>query len=85
VAVASAGPYENLRYDGQNLHINSNGDSSEWHPFYSQYSGQPALASTLNWRILLKQSFTAHMTLLMATVTIMEKMLSSRQECVIES
>jgi len=36
------------------------------HPFYGRYTCPPALA-TGNWRILLVQSFTAHMPLLMAT------------------
>jgi len=40
-------------------------------PFYSHYTGQRALASTpvKKWRILLKQSLTAHMALLTATST----------------
>ena len=38
-------------------------------PFYGHYIGQPALAGTpvKKWRILLVQSFTARMPLLMAT------------------
>jgi len=38
-------------------------------PFYSHYTGQPAGTPVNNWRILLEQSFTACMPLLMATST----------------
>ena len=40
-------------------------------PFYGHYKGQPVLAGTpvKNWRILLEQSFTASLSLLMATST----------------
>jgi len=38
-------------------------------PYYDQHTGQPLLAGTSvkNWRILLEQTFTAHMPLLIAT------------------
>jgi len=39
------------------------------HPFYGHYTGQRALTSTSSWRILLVQSFTARMPLLMANST----------------
>ena len=49
-------------------------------PFYDHYTSQPALA---NWRILLVQSFTAHMPLLTATSAfgLGRRCWSSPQQC----